>query len=105
MTTKLQTDQRPKGDELLATNKHMESAACRSSNLQLSLWDQICNRIVHPTVQLIKLKFINKHQNDDIKIFVLLNNDISRFILPLQSEDQVKLEKLNSDFSNLIFVS
>ena len=29
----------------------------------------------------------------------------SRFILPLQSDDQVKLEKFNSDFSNSIFVS
>ena len=30
---------------------------------------------------------------------------ISRFILPLPSEDQVKLSKFNSDFSNKICVS
>ena len=30
---------------------------------------------------------------------------ISRLILPLQSEDQVKLEQFNSDFSNYFFVS
>ena len=29
---------------------------------------------------------------------IRFQTDISRFILPLQSEDQVKLEKFNSDF-------
>ena len=32
-------------------------------------------------------------------------NTISRFILPLQSEDQVKIGEFHWDFSNLIFVS
>ena len=71
------------------------------------LMDDIDQLVLGGLEQLVVeiLENLVKHEEQIVEFVVWHLLYISRFILPLQSEDQKKLEKFILDFSNQIFAS